>query len=395
MSAYAHSPSSTQSPSLLVTHSSPLHDTVQLQNIWLGQQFTKIPESGDHRIGFQRSIRPTRTLFYGGLQEVGACRLPNGWTGCTGSSEFCDSVHPVEARRDALDMKRNDEVDHFGIHVSMKDAKVLCPVTEGALSRLKFRATHIGTSNMKNKNQGDYASRFFPGVYEALEIRGLVMPLELPEKTTKPFIRVPSKYMKFKMFQLKINKALLAARNSTDGSDVWLDPPELNTISSTISLKDILPHSSLYKVKFKGTSEGAAVEEEEQKRMLTSPDPVTLPAFANDHSELFLASMIERQADSWDLHLTTFLMSHSVMVFDDHGMTVQDIYRDRDAIIDWSKAYLAFKNATYQANGARTLSPRHFCKITTKADDKPYTVEGIPHSCDPSSHLVLSYLQSC
>ena len=173
---------------------------------------------------------------------------------------------------------------------------------------------------------------------------------------------------------------------------MWLDPPELNTISSTISLKDILPHSSLYKVKFKGDSEGATVKVEEQRRTLTSPDPVTLPAFANDHSELFLASMIERQADSWDLHLTTFLLCEKVLVFKENTGTAENLYRDRDSIIDWSKASLAFKNATYQANGARTLSPRHFCKITTKADDKPYTVEGIPHSCDLSSCLVLSYL---
>ena len=359
---------------------------MQLQNIWLGQQFTRLPESGDHRIGFQRSIRPTRTLFYGGLQEVGACRLPNGWTGCTGSSEFCDSAHPVEARRDALDMQRNNKV------AVRKYTKLVSPIREGVLSRLQFRMSHIGTSNINNRKQGDYASRYFPGVYEALETRGLVMPVELAERLPKPHVLVFTKFMKLPTLKHKINKALLAARNSTDGSDVWLDPPELNTIASTISLKDILPHSSLYKVKFKGDSEGATVKVEEQRRTLTSPDPVTLPAFANDHSELFLASMIERQADSWDLHLTTFLLCEKVLVFKENTGTAENLYRDRDSIIDWSKASLAFKNATYQANGARTLSPRHFCKITTKADDKPYTVEGIPHSCDLSSCLVLSYL---
>ena len=279
----------------------------------------------------------------------------------------------MEARKDELDMKRNN-IHYFDEQVTMKDAYLISPVTEGALSRLNYRSSHVGTSNVNNLKQGDYAGRHFTGVYEALESRGLVMPLELPEKVPKPFVRLGSIYMKYPMLTLKIEKALLAAKNSTDGSDVWLDLPELNTIASTISLKDILPHSSLYRVTFNGTSNGG--KGSEVKKILTSPKPVTLPAFANDHSEMFLASMIERQADSWDLHLTAFLMSHSVMIYDLHSMTAQDIYRDRDTMIEWSKASLAFLKAAYQKNGARTTSPRHFCKITTKSGDKEYTVEG-------------------
>ena len=348
---------------------------MQLHNVWLGQQFTKPPELGDHKIAFQRSIRPTRTLFYGGLHEAGTCRLRDGYSG---SSDFDNTGHPAEARKDELDMKSNDDV------VVRKYTKLISPVTEGALSRLQYRTPHVGTSHVSTSRQGDYAGRYFAGVYEALETRGLVMPLELPERLAKPYLRVVAKFMKYPMLTLKIDKALLAAKNSTDGSDVWLDPPEHNTIASTISLKDILPHSSLYRVTFNGTSKGN--ERMEQKRILTSPESVTLPAFANDHSEMFLASMIERQADSWDLHLTTFLLCAKVLVFNRNTGTAEDMYRDRDAIIQWSKASLAFKNATYQQNGARTPSPRHYCKITTKAGDKAYVVEGILFTHDPFSY---------
>ena len=182
------------------------------------------------------------------------------------------------------------------------------------------------------------------------------------------------------MFTKKIDQALLAASNSSDGSDVWLDPPELNTVASKISLKDILPHSSLFTATFNSTSTGE--KQTEPERILTSLESVSLPAFANDHSEMFLASMIERQADSWDLHLTTFLLCEKFLVFKKNTGTAEDMYRDRDAIIEWAKASLAFKSAKYQKNGARAPFPRHFCKITTKAGDEVYTVEGILHNDD-------------
>ena len=363
-------------------------DTIQLHNIWLGQAYTKPPELGDHKISFQRSIRPTRTLYYGGLNEAGACRLPDGWNGCTGSNDLCDATLPEEASRDELGMMRNS-VQYFDEHVTIADADIIKPVTEGALSRLHYRMQHVGTSHVKSLMLGDYAGRYFSDVYEALETRGLVMPFELPEKIPRPFLRLASVYMRYPMFTQKIDRVLLAARNSSDGSDVWLDPPGLNTIASKISLKDILPHSSLFQVTFNGTSTGE--EQNEPKRIPTSLENVTLPAFASDHSEMFLASMIERQADSWDLHLTTFLLSHFVMVYDRDAMNVQDLYRDRDAIIDWAKASLAFRNATFLKNGARTPNPRHFCKITTKAGDEAYTVEGTMQNNDKyiSQHFIM------
>ena len=350
---------------------------MQLNNVWLGQAYTKPPESGDHKISFQRSIRPTRTLYYCGLNEAGACRLPNGWNGCTSSSDFCDATLPDEASRDELGMTRNS-VHYFDEHVTNADADIISPVTEGALSRLHYRMQHVGTSHIRSLKVGDYAGRHFPGVYEALETRSLVMPFELHERIPKPFVRFASVYMRYPMFTKKIDQALLAARNSLDGSDVWLDPPELNTIASKISLKDILPHSSLFTATFNSTNTGE--KQTEPKRKLTSLESVTLPAFANDHSEMFLASMIERQADSWDLHLTTFLLCEKVLVFNKNTGTAEDMYRDRDAIIDWAKASLALKSAKYQRNGARAPFPRHFCKITTKAGDEVYTVEGTLHN---------------
>ena len=276
----------------------------------------------------------------------------------------------MEARKDELEIKSNDDIVEY--------TKLISPVTEGALSRLHYRMQHVGTSHINSLKLGDYAGRYFPGVYEALENRGLVMPLELPERQAKPFVKTVSKFMKYPTLTLKISKALIAGRNSFDGSDVWLDPPELKTILSKICLKDILPHSSLFQATFNSTSIGE--KQIEPKGILTSLESVTLPAFANDHSEMFLASMIERQADSWDLHLTTFLLCEKVLVFNKNTGTAEDMYRDRDAIIDWAKASLALKSAKYQRNGARAPFPRHFCKITTKAGDEVYTVEGTLHN---------------
>jgi len=39
----------------------------------------------------------------------------------------------------------------------------------------------------------------------------------------------------------------------------------------------------------------------------------TLPSMAVDNSELILGSIIERVSDSWDLYLTTFMISHSML----------------------------------------------------------------------------------
>lgn len=134
-------------------------------------------------MGFEKSIRPTRTTFQGGLHLAGACKLPPRWNGCPGNMDFCyiNNGSKVRYLKDKNNVIINFHKDHyFDEVVRIQDAKLIDPKGEAILNHIIYRRFHLAPSSSSLAVEGEYSRIHFKGVYEALERRGLVMPLELP-----------------------------------------------------------------------------------------------------------------------------------------------------------------------------------------------------------------------
>ena len=115
---------------------------------------------------------------------------------------------------------------------------------------------------------------------------------------------------------------------------------------------------------------------EEQEGDLTLKHKSALPAFAADDSEFIFGSLIERAFDSWDLHLTTFMLCHYMLEpsTSTSGMGVErahPLMRDK-----WKRAVQKFMDAAYFPSGRRLATPQFFCRISNSATSPAYTVEG-------------------
>ena len=155
----------------------------------MGQRFKHGPEPPGHGMGFLKSIRPTRTIFHGGLHMAGACRLPVERNGCTDGAEFCITGEEPFSRQ--ADPAEKEEVDlhlshHFDQLVTLMDARRINASAEAVLNHLQYRRQYEVATKAALQLRGEYSAELFSPVYEALERRGLVMPIELPEREAKP-----------------------------------------------------------------------------------------------------------------------------------------------------------------------------------------------------------------
>ena len=146
----------------------------------------------------------------------------------------------------------------------------------------------------------EYTTQFYPAVKAQLEIRGLVMPFELPEISNKPF---------------------------PEPDDTWVDISEVHRRIDAQKKNHTTNSLLLEEGEGEGGKEvGGKTSEDDDKNKDKEDDKeggirwaagfATLPAHANDLSEFFLASMIERVSDSWDLYVTTFLLQHDMLGLD-------------------------------------------------------------------------------
>lgn len=100
----------------------------------------------------------------------------------------------------------------------------------------------------------------------------------------------------------------------------------------------------------------------------------TLPSFSVDESEYFYGSIIEREFDSWDLHITTFLMNHFML---DPSVTTGP-YRVHPSMKEtWLRAEGKFESVHYSTNGQRVLPNHMFCRISNTKNSNSYIVPGI------------------
>ena len=318
---------------------------------WIGQRFAHGHEDVDKRTGFLKSIRPTRTTFNGGLHMGGACRLPQEWNGCTNNTDFCTTDTTQVGWKQMGAVGRTFFGHRFDDLVQASDAKLIEPGTEGVLNHIQYHRLHIQASNESVHTDSEYSTSLFPAVYEELEKRGLVMPMELPEKEDKPFPLPDVDWIQFLDLRKKVEEA---AAKSLPWSEDHLDSQ---------GLKNVAPPNY-------------ASSNNSRKLQESSNDPVSLPAFAKDGSEMFVASMIERQADSWDLHLTTFVLYRDMLNQDDTGQKASRIRPEKDVIINWSKVIVAAYNAAHPPIGKAPKTQEYFCKIKASSGGVSYIVKG-------------------
>ena len=320
---------------------------------WIGQRFAHGHEDVDQREGFLKSIRPTRTTFNGGLHLGGACRLPQEWNGCKNNTDFCTTDTSQSGWKQREAVGRTFFGHRFDDVVLASDAKLIEPGSEGVLNHIQYRRLHIQASNGSVHTDSEYSTSLFPTVYEELEKRGLVMPMELPEKEDKPFPLPDVDWIQFLDLRKKVEDA---AAKSLPWSEDHLDSQ---------GLKNVVPPNY-----------ASSNSSRSRKLTETNDGPVNLPAFATDGSEMFVASMIERQADSWDLHLTTFLLYRDILNQDDTGQKASRIQPEKDVIINWSKVIVAAYNAAHPPVGKVPKTPEYFCKIKASSGGVSYMVKG-------------------
>jgi hypothetical protein len=168
------------------------HMTYSAAQPWLGQRFAHDAELlGESGLGFKKSIRPTRTIFNGGLHMAGACRLPKEWNGCAEDVDFCYGNNGALTRYtyfqngSAINFNLNH---HFDEVVMDPDAKQVNPHTEAVINHLQYHRFWFGASPEALATQGVYVrDGYFRRVYEELDRRGLELPVSMPETAQKPF----------------------------------------------------------------------------------------------------------------------------------------------------------------------------------------------------------------
>ena len=310
---------------------------------------------------------------------AGACRLPPEWNGCANNTDFCfagGGPYSRKARTPEGEFIKFNLNHHFDEVVSDADAKVVDARTEGVLNHLQYRRLHMYASKGALDKEGEYTASFFNPVYEALDRRGLAMLIELPDRGSKPFPLCDSTWADI----IDINTKIESAMNSRAAGAVWLDPTNMKSILSEISLDDILylnhSRSPNEDKSAKGNKLNSKSEKSSTEYQLDDSELSSLPAFSTDYSEMFLASMIEREDDSYDLHLTTFLMCHSLIKPDKTNRSALKIRDDKETLLSWSRAIVAFKGVRYLPSGAREITPRYFCKIKHSDSSPSYTVQG-------------------
>ena len=293
----------------------------------------------------------------------GACRLPPEWNGCKDKTDYC-STDALQRDGKAVSAVGRTFFGHrFDDIVELTDAKLIEPKTEGVLNHMQYRRVHIQASNESAQVNGEYSASFFPIVYEELEMRGLVMPMELPERELKPFPRYEDSWVDFLELRIKVEDA---AEKCLPWKEDHVDSLRVMTDAPKIRFEDFVPSNLT-------NNNNSAVAHRHNR---TQDGSVILPAFASDGTEMFLASMIEREADSWNLYLTTFLLCRDILQDDLYGLKATRIRPEKETIISWSKVVVAAYNAAHPQNGRLPATPKYFCKIKASSGGDSYTVEG-------------------
>jgi hypothetical protein len=172
------------------------NDLDKKYDLWLGERFPQGDEASDTKItikmGFKKSILPTRNIFQAGIHMSGGCHLPRPFNGCRpdeGINGKCYNIHgiPRPRRRRGLKQKELFHLDHrFDEEVFDRDNKHMDPDTEGIIyhyystHRHHFSVEERPPSDEAKTRVNEYTSRFFIPVMRELQRRDLVKYVSLP-----------------------------------------------------------------------------------------------------------------------------------------------------------------------------------------------------------------------
>ena len=335
--------------------------------------------------------------------------MPVQYNGCENRTDLCykrTGTLPNPFFNRATYFQSLEGYHRFDELVMDADAKTVDKAIDGCLNHIQYRAQSRTASKSALEIPGEYTTKYFPAVYEALEQRGLVVPFEILEKTPLLPAHNASLWMSFTYLQIKIDIAM-ASHGINDPKSISLDPQN-KSILHDISLQDIMPRRShqLHSLRRKlTTAENQNLTRHDNDTLLqsytdnnkkdTEQENVklaeikmgekekekvfhsTLPAFSINSEELFLASMIERESDTYNLHLTTFLLSHNMAVNDNIPDKISQIQMNKENIISWSKAIVNFNNTDYSSLGRRLKKPKYSCRIRLTSFHPTSTVTGL------------------
>ena len=289
---------------------------------WIGERFSHGAETltNGSGLGFQKSIRPTRRIFQGGLHLGGACHLPYPWNGCSSPSEsFCESgfIHRLQSNINGSVLNfHNDQL--FDEVVYDEDAKHINPLTQGVINHIQFHRHWFGATSEALDRTSFYTSKYFTTVVELLDRQGLYLPMSLPVREKVEYV---------------------------DVDDNWLD------------------FSSFYDMAVDRKSHLRTEEESEAEHF-------SLPNFAYDFSEYFVGSVLERASNSYDLFITTFLLSHESLLPDKKGeFKAHKIKNTASVTKKWAHLIKSIQQS-------RTGST-YFCKIRNRHDQKSYSAPAV------------------
>jgi hypothetical protein len=330
------------------------------------------------------------------MHMAGACKLPQEWNGCNNNeTEFCYSGKGLFSR--VLYDEKGTHIDfhlnhHFDEIVMESDARKINRFNEAVINHVQYRRQYKPACAAAQAVVGEYATTYFNPVYEALEERGLVMPVELSLEVQKPVTQedLTADWIDFNYLRTMIYQA---REKDAPRDAIFLEPPSGSALSG-ISLRDIIPTAATTPIPVNQNNENIEKLDDNTnnpaignnsgvKKVLPS-----LPAFASDKSELFLGSMIERESDSWTLHLTTFLLCPSVIHKDTGNTHTKKVKNDRKSLLSWSQVTLAFNRTADQTVG-RAPHSRYYCKIQASSGSLSYTVPGklsATACCDSTYH---------
>jgi hypothetical protein len=318
----------------------------QPDNPFMGQLFGHGPESRS-TLKFLKSIRPTRSVFYGGLHVAGACNLGFPWNGCGADGDTLETSKDAEyaglaCGKGGFKPPRPPgfHVDHFFDEmVTSADAKKIDPRTEATISHMQVYRHWIGASLEALNTTGEYASKYFHGVIQELDRRNLYLPIVLPSLSE---IEPGDSYLDDRLYRLPLS----------DLKFTNLSGPTVSTEMVTLS---------------------------------------ALPCWSADYSEIILGSVLERSAATHaENAVTIFLLSKEMIRAKVNDETTNN---QTDYLHSWqlAKQALELNSVDKSGTGERSSSNvtkedvQYFCNIalverppTTMAEEQALRKVSLP-----------------
>lgn len=321
---------------------------------WIGDKFPHGHETTRFGYEFKKSIIPTRNIFQAGLHMDGACKLPNKFTGCPSNSsdEFCflKSWHEfygaTSSYLNVTDPHSTFSTTHkFDSYVADKDAKKINADTQGVIYHIQIHRPEQEATDEALNRTNDYALTHFPDVLDELRDKSLHALVTIPDKI--PY-HEPGDIAWLKLWPQTVKYVL--------------SKPLQGDIS------DIPNYATTYGVPDKDNN------------------LIELPAFSRDLKDVFLGSIIERKHDSFDLHLTVFLLCHEMMANNTGRITNFAIRHDM--LKPWMSAINNSRSTKYTEYGVRIPSSTTYCKISNTKTDEVYIVRGhyVPNKGTPDAN---------